>query len=71
MYVCKESLQESPLLDRHSTNENGEHCLSSGLHGKDEQMLLILIRDQMPSVIIIMTVKPVWCVSVQYTMLCI
>uniref|UniRef100_A0AAX7URM5 Upstream-binding protein 1 n=1 Tax=Astatotilapia calliptera TaxID=8154 RepID=A0AAX7URM5_ASTCA len=32
IYVCKESLQESPLLDRHSTNENGEHCLSSGLH---------------------------------------
>ncbi|XP_005933047.1 upstream-binding protein 1 isoform X1 [Haplochromis burtoni] len=32
VYVCKESLQESPLLDRHSTNENGEHCLSSGLH---------------------------------------
>uniref|UniRef100_A0A3P9BC14 Upstream-binding protein 1 n=1 Tax=Maylandia zebra TaxID=106582 RepID=A0A3P9BC14_9CICH len=25
IYVCKESLQESPLLDRHSTNENGEH----------------------------------------------
>uniref|UniRef100_A0A669EDJ3 Upstream-binding protein 1 n=1 Tax=Oreochromis niloticus TaxID=8128 RepID=A0A669EDJ3_ORENI len=25
VYVCKESLQESPLLDRHSTNENGEH----------------------------------------------
>ncbi|XP_006787822.1 upstream-binding protein 1 isoform X1 [Neolamprologus brichardi] len=32
VYVCKESLEESPLLDRHSTNENGEHCLSSGLH---------------------------------------
>lgn len=32
VYVCKESPQESPLLDRHSANENGEHCLSSGLH---------------------------------------
>uniref|UniRef100_A0AAX7T4Q5 Upstream-binding protein 1 n=1 Tax=Astatotilapia calliptera TaxID=8154 RepID=A0AAX7T4Q5_ASTCA len=35
IYVCKESLQESPLLDRHSTNENGEHwtkCLYHALY---------------------------------------
>uniref|UniRef100_A0A8C9X3E8 Upstream-binding protein 1 n=1 Tax=Sander lucioperca TaxID=283035 RepID=A0A8C9X3E8_SANLU len=29
VYVCQESL---PLLERHSTNENGEHSISSSLH---------------------------------------
>uniref|UniRef100_A0A8C9X2Y3 Upstream-binding protein 1 n=1 Tax=Sander lucioperca TaxID=283035 RepID=A0A8C9X2Y3_SANLU len=42
VYVCQESLLESPLLEspllesplleRHSTNENGEHSISSSLH---------------------------------------
>uniref|UniRef100_A0A8C5G680 Upstream-binding protein 1 n=1 Tax=Gouania willdenowi TaxID=441366 RepID=A0A8C5G680_GOUWI len=32
VYVCQESPQESPLLERHGTNENGEHGASSGLH---------------------------------------
>ncbi|XP_028454274.1 upstream-binding protein 1 isoform X4 [Perca flavescens] len=37
LYVCQESLLESPLLEsplleRHSTNENGEHSISSSLH---------------------------------------
>ncbi|XP_068189391.1 upstream-binding protein 1 isoform X3 [Antennarius striatus] len=31
VYVCQES-QESPLLERHGTNENGERSLSSNLH---------------------------------------
>lgn len=34
VYVCQESLQESPLLERHGSNENGEHSISSSLHGK-------------------------------------
>lgn len=34
VYVCQESPQESPLLERHSTNENGEHSITSSLHGK-------------------------------------
>lgn len=32
LYVCQESPQESPLLERHSTNENGEHSVPSSLH---------------------------------------
>ncbi|XP_030268274.1 upstream-binding protein 1 isoform X2 [Sparus aurata] len=32
VYVCQESLQESPLLERHGSNENGEHSISSSLH---------------------------------------
>lgn len=32
VYVCQESPQESPLLERHSTNENGEHSVPSSLH---------------------------------------
>uniref|UniRef100_A0A673CAN5 Upstream-binding protein 1 n=1 Tax=Sphaeramia orbicularis TaxID=375764 RepID=A0A673CAN5_9TELE len=32
VYVCQESPRESPLLERHSTNENGEHSVSSSLH---------------------------------------
>ncbi|XP_074468486.1 upstream-binding protein 1 isoform X4 [Sebastes fasciatus] len=32
VYVCQESQQESPLLERHATNENGEHSISSSLH---------------------------------------
>ncbi|XP_033981171.1 upstream-binding protein 1 isoform X4 [Trematomus bernacchii] len=32
VYVCQESLQESPLLERHATNENGDHSISSSLH---------------------------------------
>lgn len=32
LYVCQESPQESPLLERHSTNENGEHGVPSSLH---------------------------------------
>uniref|UniRef100_A0A3B4YVI2 Upstream-binding protein 1 n=1 Tax=Stegastes partitus TaxID=144197 RepID=A0A3B4YVI2_9TELE len=32
VYVCQESPQESPLLERHGTNENGEHSISSSLH---------------------------------------
>lgn len=34
VYICQESSQESPLLERHSANENGEHSISSSLHGK-------------------------------------
>uniref|UniRef100_A0A3P8WI45 Upstream binding protein 1 n=1 Tax=Cynoglossus semilaevis TaxID=244447 RepID=A0A3P8WI45_CYNSE len=29
VYVCKESPQESPLLETHGTNENGDHNISS------------------------------------------
>lgn len=36
VYICQESPQESPLLERHSTNENGEHSITSSLHGKKE-----------------------------------
>ncbi|XP_010795158.1 upstream-binding protein 1 [Notothenia coriiceps] len=32
VYVCQESPQESPLLERHATNENGDHSISSSLH---------------------------------------
>uniref|UniRef100_A0A8C4EWT2 Upstream binding protein 1 n=1 Tax=Dicentrarchus labrax TaxID=13489 RepID=A0A8C4EWT2_DICLA len=32
VYVCQESPRESPLLERHGTNENGEHGISSSLH---------------------------------------
>ncbi|TMS18146.1 Upstream-binding protein 1 [Larimichthys crocea] len=32
VYVCQESPRESPLLERHATNENGEHSISSSLH---------------------------------------
>ncbi|XP_062291685.1 upstream-binding protein 1 [Scomber scombrus] len=32
VYVCQESPRESPLLERHSSNENGEHSISSSLH---------------------------------------
>ncbi|XP_058475211.1 upstream-binding protein 1 isoform X4 [Solea solea] len=32
VYVCQESPQESPLLETHGTNENGEHSISSSLH---------------------------------------
>ncbi|XP_068431919.1 upstream-binding protein 1 isoform X2 [Clinocottus analis] len=32
VYVCQESPQESPLLEGHDTNENGEHSISSSLH---------------------------------------
>ncbi|XP_049890264.1 upstream-binding protein 1 isoform X7 [Epinephelus moara] len=32
VYVCQESPQESPLLERHATNENGEHSISPSLH---------------------------------------
>uniref|UniRef100_A0A4W6CZZ6 Upstream-binding protein 1 n=1 Tax=Lates calcarifer TaxID=8187 RepID=A0A4W6CZZ6_LATCA len=31
VYVCQESPRESPLLERHSTSENGEHSISSSL----------------------------------------
>ncbi|XP_060948753.1 upstream-binding protein 1 isoform X1 [Limanda limanda] len=31
VYVCQESPQESPLLERHGSNENGEHSISSNL----------------------------------------
>ncbi|XP_071356201.1 upstream-binding protein 1 isoform X3 [Trachinotus anak] len=31
VYVCQESPRESPLLERHSTNENGDHSISSSL----------------------------------------
>ncbi|XP_024920772.1 upstream-binding protein 1 isoform X4 [Cynoglossus semilaevis] len=31
VYVCKESPQESPLLETHGTNENGDHNISSSL----------------------------------------
>lgn len=31
VYVC----QESPVVERHGTNENGENSISPGLHGKD------------------------------------
>lgn len=34
VYICQESSQDSPLLERHSANENGEHSISSSLHGK-------------------------------------
>uniref|UniRef100_A0A3P8WG42 Upstream-binding protein 1 n=1 Tax=Cynoglossus semilaevis TaxID=244447 RepID=A0A3P8WG42_CYNSE len=33
VYVCKESPQESPLLETHGTNENGDHNISSSLRG--------------------------------------
>nr|XP_040044656.1 upstream-binding protein 1 isoform X4 [Gasterosteus aculeatus aculeatus] len=32
VYVCQESPQESPLLERHATSENGEHSIPSSLH---------------------------------------
>uniref|UniRef100_A0A8C6PMY0 Upstream-binding protein 1 n=1 Tax=Nothobranchius furzeri TaxID=105023 RepID=A0A8C6PMY0_NOTFU len=32
VYVCQESPQESPLLERHCTIENGEHRSSASLH---------------------------------------
>ncbi|KAM6899335.1 upstream-binding protein 1 isoform 2-T2 [Xenentodon cancila] len=32
VYVCQESLQESPLLERHCTSENGENSISPSLH---------------------------------------
>uniref|UniRef100_A0A3Q3JR65 Upstream-binding protein 1 n=1 Tax=Monopterus albus TaxID=43700 RepID=A0A3Q3JR65_MONAL len=32
VYVCQESPQESPLLERPGSNENGEHSVSSSLH---------------------------------------
>ncbi|KAM3596367.1 uncharacterized protein V6R79_013260 [Siganus canaliculatus] len=32
VYVCQESPQESPLLERHGTNENGDNSISSSLH---------------------------------------
>lgn len=35
LYVCQESPQESPLVERHSSSENGEHGISSSLHGTD------------------------------------
>uniref|UniRef100_A0A665VWW6 Upstream-binding protein 1 n=1 Tax=Echeneis naucrates TaxID=173247 RepID=A0A665VWW6_ECHNA len=31
VYVCQESPRESPLLERHATNENGDHSISSSL----------------------------------------
>ncbi|KAM8766665.1 upstream-binding protein 1 isoform 1-T1 [Acanthopagrus schlegelii] len=34
VYVCQESPRESPLLERHGSNENGDHSISSSLHGK-------------------------------------
>lgn len=37
VYVCQESPQESPLLERHATSENGEHSIPSSLHGKPAQ----------------------------------
>lgn len=41
VYVCQESPQESPLLERHSTNENGEHSITSSLHGKKKKHRLM------------------------------
>ncbi|XP_029022513.1 upstream-binding protein 1 [Betta splendens] len=32
VYVCQESPQDSPLVERHSTHENGDHSASSSLH---------------------------------------
>uniref|UniRef100_A0A8C3AFQ9 Upstream-binding protein 1 n=1 Tax=Cyclopterus lumpus TaxID=8103 RepID=A0A8C3AFQ9_CYCLU len=32
VYICQESPQESPLLETHATNENGEHSISSMYH---------------------------------------
>ncbi|XP_061616332.1 upstream-binding protein 1 isoform X2 [Phyllopteryx taeniolatus] len=32
VYVCQESPQHSPLLERHGTSENGEQGVSPGLH---------------------------------------
>ncbi|XP_041867994.1 upstream-binding protein 1 isoform X1 [Melanotaenia boesemani] len=32
VYVCQESPQESPLLERHCTSENGDHSVSPSLH---------------------------------------
>ncbi|XP_054619975.1 upstream-binding protein 1 isoform X4 [Dunckerocampus dactyliophorus] len=32
LYVCQESPQDSPLLERHTTNENGEQGASPSLH---------------------------------------
>uniref|UniRef100_A0A3B3ZCA9 Grh/CP2 DB domain-containing protein n=1 Tax=Periophthalmus magnuspinnatus TaxID=409849 RepID=A0A3B3ZCA9_9GOBI len=32
VYVCQESPRESPLLERHSSNENGEHSVPSMYH---------------------------------------
>lgn len=43
VYVCQESPQESPLLERHSTNENGEHSITSSLHGKKKKHLLLVV----------------------------
>lgn len=33
VYVCQESPRDSPLLERHSSNENGERSVPSRLHG--------------------------------------
>lgn len=33
MYIC----QESPVVERHGTNENGDNNISSGLHGKKKK----------------------------------
>lgn len=33
MYIC----QESPVVERHGTNENGDNNISSGLHGKKKE----------------------------------
>ncbi|KAM9738575.1 upstream-binding protein 1 isoform 2-T2 [Menidia menidia] len=32
LYVCQESAQESPLLERHCSSENGEHSVAPSLH---------------------------------------
>ncbi|XP_072226318.1 upstream-binding protein 1 isoform X1 [Leuresthes tenuis] len=32
VYVCQESAQESPLLERHCSSENGEHSIAPSLH---------------------------------------
>ncbi|KAM4540073.1 upstream-binding protein 1 isoform 2-T2 [Odontesthes bonariensis] len=32
VYVCQESAQESPLLERHCSSENGDHSIAPSLH---------------------------------------
>lgn len=64
VYVCQESSQESPLLEGHSTNENGEHSISSSLQGKEacwcHWWVTGAVQDE----------HLLWFVPLQCTMLC-
>lgn len=56
VYIC----QESPVVKRHGTNENGENSIAPGLHGKKKKFqTLFLFCVRLPFI------------SVQCIMLCI